>query len=72
MGVVTAYPQGGGGGRLHTTIITPDAWAKIAGKWVLFGAKGRETEYLYKGAFSEGLHLYGCVSRNMTPIWVCL
>ena len=28
-------------------------------------------ESLYMGVFLEGLHLYGCVSTELTPIWVC-
>ena len=33
--------------------LTLDVWAQIGGKWVLFGPRGRETEYryLYMGVF---------------------
>ena len=66
-----AWGQGSGGPRGATPHhITPDVWAQIGGKWVLFGPTGTETEYLYMGVFWEGLHMYGCVSRELTPKWV--
>ena len=51
--------------------LTPDVWAQIGWKSVLFRSIGLETEYLYMGVFLEGVHLYGCVSREFTSIWVC-
>ena len=50
--------------------LTPDVWAQIGGKWVLFGHGGRETVSPYMGIFLEGLHLYGCVFREFTAIWM--
>ena len=38
-----------GGATQHH--LTPDVWAQIGGKWVLFGSRGRETEYLYMDVF---------------------
>ena len=35
----------------------------------LLGHGGRETVSPFMGL--EGLHLYGCVSREFTTIWVC-
>ena len=31
--------------------LTPDVWAQIGGKWVIFGPGGREMEYCYMGVF---------------------
>ena len=41
------------------------ALSQIGGKW-------REgNSVLLYGCILEGLHLYGCVYRELTPIWVC-
>ena len=42
--------------------LTPDVWAQIGGKWVLFGPRGRG---------GDGVPLYGCICRGFTPVWVC-
>ena len=48
---------------------TPDAWAQIGGKWVLFLDGGRETVSPI-GVYFRGLHLYGDIFIEFTTIWV--
>ena len=72
--------RGGGGGGVTGVLppprwatlhqLTPDVWAHIGGKWVLFGHGGRQTVSPYMGIFLEGLLLYGCVFRGLTALGV--
>ena len=50
--------------------LTPDVWAQMEGNGSFLDQEGGKRSTAIWMYF-EGLHQYGCVSRELIPIWVC-